>query len=159
MLRGAKGEGVGPLPLQGLDESLSLAVGLWPVGTSLGVLQSELLAHLSKAPCNVAGAIVGQDALDRYSSISKPGSDPFQEALSADGTLVFEDLHVGDSGGVIDGDVGVLPADASVAVLALAGDPVADSPDSAEFLDVQVHELAGVLLLVAPNGLRRGELR
>ena len=58
--------------------------------------------------------------------------------------LVGQELGVGEAGGVVDGDVEVLPADAAVLVHAgmVAGDAMADAVDPAELLGVDVDEFA-----------------
>ena len=83
----------------------------------------------------------------------------FEEALRGDALLVFEDLHVRDAGCVVDCDMYEVPADASIAVLAPARDSMAHASDSPEFLDVEVQELAGPLLLVASDRLGWSQLR
>jgi len=51
----------------------------------------------------------------------------------------------------IDGNVDELPTDSSSAVDSVSGDSMADFPDPAELLDVEVKELAGMLPLVPSN--------
>src|SRR3974390_65505 len=75
------------------------------------------------------------------------------------------DLAEGDARGVVDRDVGVLPAGApglagahpAGAALAgpVAGDAVADLVEAAELLDVQMDQFAGVLTLIADDRLGR----
>ena len=67
------------------------------------------------------------------------------------------DLDIGQARGVIDSDVDKVPADAPVAVLSLSRDAMASTLDTPEFLDIQMQELARVLLLVAPRRLGRLE--
>jgi hypothetical protein len=80
--------------------------------------------------------------------------------------LVGQDLDVGQAGGIVDGDVHELPADALAAVtvavderrVVVLAQPVADALaraalDAPELLDVDVDQLAGPLALVALRGL------
>ena len=56
--------GVGPFPDHGLDEAFGLAVGLRCVGPGADVANAEHPEHLGEQASDVAGAIVGHDALD-----------------------------------------------------------------------------------------------
>jgi hypothetical protein len=67
--------------------------------------------------------------------------------------LIGQDLDVGQAGGVIDGHVDILPADAADAAAAITRDAMPDPTDSTQFLDVQMHQRAGPLPLVAADGL------
>jgi hypothetical protein len=80
--------------------------------------------------------------------------------------LVGQDLDVGQAGGIVDGDVHELPADALAAVtvavderrVVVLAQPVADALaraalDAPELLDVDVDQLAGPRTLVALRGL------
>jgi hypothetical protein len=62
---------------------------------------------------------------------------------------ISQDLNVGQAGGIIDGHVDELPADAADLMTPVAGDAMADPPDAPELLDVEVDELAGLRVLVA----------
>ena len=68
------------------------------------------------------------------------GDGLLQEPLGGDGTFVVEDLDVGEAGGVVDGDIDELPADAAVAVAARAatGGPVTSDVEPAQLLHVDV---------------------
>ena len=62
---------------------------------------------------------------------------------------------------VVDGDMDVFPADASVVALAgaVTRDAVADPVESAELFDVDVDHLAGLLAFIASHRLGRLETR
>ena len=88
-----------------------------------------------------------------------------EERDGGDRLLVWKDLDIGQTRGVIDSDVDVLPADTPAAhagrvgprevVPAFVGDSMAHSTlDPSELLDVDVQELAGTLALVALRGLQ-----
>ena len=95
----------------------------------------------------IGGAVVGHDALDADAVRLKKASARARKAQALSLLLVGEELGVGEPGGVVDGDVQMLPADAAVASWprAIAGDAVADAVDPAELLGVDVDELAGML--------------
>ena len=106
----------------------------------------------------VAGAVVGEDSfyLDAVAAVEGDGST--EEAGRCRGRLIGEDFGVCEAAVVVDRDVHVLPAgdpalaavDAGLALrCAAAADPVADAADPAEFLDVNVDELARPRSLVA----------
>jgi hypothetical protein len=112
----------------------------------------------------IAGAVVAHYALngDAVAGVERDSSS--QEADGGGGFLVGEDLDVGQAGGVVDADVHELPADRFLALLARAAlqTPVAVNAmagaagrDPAEFLDVDVQQLARVAALVAVGRLRR----
>ncbi len=74
-------------------------------------------------------------------------------AHKADGRgllLVCEHLDVGHAGGVVDGHVDTVVADASrAALLAAAGDAVTDFPELSQLFDVNVDQVTRPLPLVA----------
>jgi hypothetical protein len=89
-----------------------------------------------------------------------------QEADRGERLLVGEHFDVGQAGGIVDGDVHELPADALAAVtvavderrVVVLAQPVADALaraalDAPELLDVDVDQLAGPRALVALRGL------
>lgn len=66
--------------------------------------------------------------------------------------LVRQDLAVGEPAGVVDADVQALPTDAVMTIdraWSRPGDPVPDPRDAAEFLGVEMHQLAGTRPLIA----------
>lgn len=64
---------------------------------------------------------------------------------------------IGKAAGIVDGDVEIFPAGASLVALAgaIASDAVTDTVDAAAFLDVEADEFAGFLALMA-NDFRLG---
>src|SRR5262249_59765561 len=71
--------------------------------------------------------------------------------------LGVHDAAEGDARGIVDSDMDELTADAAIVALAsaVASDAMADLVESAEFLDVDVDEFAGVFALVAAWRLGR----
>jgi hypothetical protein len=67
-----------------------------------------------------------------------------EEGAGAFFALVGQELGIGEAGSVIDGDVQVLPADVARAAGEIAVDGMADAPDAAELLGVDVDQFAGL---------------
>src|SRR5687768_18416801 len=100
----------------------------------------------------VAGAVVGEELLgdDAQAPVVREGAP--QEGGAGDAALVGEDLGVEEPRRIIDRDVDVLPASAHRAVAPVAGDAMTNPRDSAQFLDVEVDQLARALPLITDNG-------
>jgi hypothetical protein len=118
---------------------------------------------------DVGGAVVGHQSLHLDPVGAVEADRPPQEADRGGRLLVGQDLDVGQAGGVVDADVDPLPAGHAPAVTtttlelapAVAGDPMPRplDADPAQFLDVDVDQLAGSGALVAADRLRRLEAR
>jgi hypothetical protein len=115
------------------------------------VADAELSAGDGVEDAAVAGAVIGEDALDGYAVAAVEGGGAAEEAGSGAGFLVVEHLGVGEAAVVVDGDVDVLPAfdlaelsDPAGLRLARPGaaDPVTDPADTPELLDVDVEQLS-----------------
>jgi len=156
---GAVDGAVRPAVGEGADEALGFAVGLRPVGAGAVVADAELAAGERVDLGHVAGAVVGEDRLDGYAVAGKEHARSVQEGGRGCGFLIVEDLGVGESAVVVDGDVDVLPADgaakptaviaaAPVEVLAAEHMFASAALDPAELLDVDVYELARPRALV-----------
>jgi hypothetical protein len=109
------GPAVGPLPQQGLDEALGLAVGLGGVGPGPAVSDGQGVKRGGHDARAVAGAVVAQHALDPHAPPREPFDRAPQEAGDRLAALVEEDFGVGQAAAVIDRHVNVLPADAAAA--------------------------------------------
>jgi hypothetical protein len=57
--------GVGPFALEDADEGFGFAVGAWCVGLGGDVADVVLVEQVAEGVAGVAGAVVGQDPLDR----------------------------------------------------------------------------------------------
>jgi hypothetical protein len=102
---------------------------------------------------SVRVAVVGDHGPDGHAFGREPGDGTTQERRCRRGVLVVEDFDVGEASGVIDGDVAVLPAGASVAVLFTStGDAMARDAEPAQLLDIDVDELAGMTTAVPVHG-------
>jgi hypothetical protein len=93
---------------------------------------------------DVAASVVGQQALDRDAVAFAEGQSALQEGGRRGAAFVAELLGIGQACGVIDGHVGVVPADAAMLVaVAPAVDALAAAgPDAAQLLGVDEVSLA-----------------
>ena len=111
----------------------------------------------------IGRAVVGQDPFDEHAEAPEEGDSAAQESDGADGLFVWQDFGVGQAGGVVDGDVDIVPADSGAAFAGLVGEGAvvvrAAAPDALaraaldapQLLDVDVDQLAGSLALVAQD--------
>src|SRR5690349_25146197 len=78
--------------------------------------------------------------------------------------FIWMDLGERDARGVIDTDMDELPAAARTlsrgmgAAAAIASDAMADAPEAAELLDIEMDHVAGMLMFVTPGRWRRVEI-
>src|SRR5207249_1260502 len=113
----------------------------------------------------VAGAVVGHDTLDGDAEALVVGDGCAQEGDGAFLLFVGKDGSGRNSGVVVDGDVGELPAGplspaSGVALAAaIAGDAMADGIEPAELFDVDMDDLARRPSLVAWSWLLRLDTR
>src|SRR5262245_4910231 len=151
---------VRPLPHQRLDEALGLAVRTGRVGPRPEMPEPRTVTALGEDMRPIPRSVIGQDPAHPDPQAAVPGERPPEERGDGHALLIGQDLDVGQSGGVIDRHVDVLPADAPDLSPPIAGDAMADATDPPEFLDIQVHQPArpGVLVsLDGHGGLERAE--
>ena len=146
------GSGVGPFAQGGLDEALGLAVGPGRVGPGAQMPEAGVGAGVAEIVRAVGRAVVGHDALDGDAVAAEPAERAVEEGAGAGLALVGQDLAVGESGCIVDGDMEDLPAAMAAAAGAITGDAVADALDAAELLGIDVQQLAGAGALVADHG-------
>src|SRR3954463_8885806 len=91
-------EAVSPLPESRLNEALTLAIGLRPVGPREAVLDVQLPAGGGKVAGTERRAVVGQQALDGDAQGLVIGDRIVQELDSAGLGLVRQHLGVADAG-------------------------------------------------------------
>ena len=147
---------VGPLGLQDLVERLRLAIGLRPEGPRALQPQVSCRRRRGEDAAHVAGAVVGQDALDRETLAFEVGKRPDQESSSAHAAFVRQGLGVGIARVVVYGYVDEVESEARAALRATASlcEPGQDAlaatlRDATEFLDIQVNQRARTGMLVA----------
>jgi len=144
-----EGHGVGPLPAEGLNETLRLAVGSGRVGPGADVPQTQDAAGLGERPGDVGGAVVAHHPPALHTLDVEPGDRPAQKADHRWLLLVREDLDVRQSGGVVHGDMDLVVADpVGLPLLAIPGDPVPHLPEPRQGRDVDMDQVAWPLPLV-----------
>jgi hypothetical protein len=77
---------------------------------------------------------------------------------AAGGALIGENLRIGETAGIVDGDMDELPTGSANRVSAVAGVAVTDPTDASELLDIEVDELSGPILLVSSRGFLRVQI-
>src|SRR5215813_14965207 len=150
-LRTGIGLGVGPLAQAGLNEPFRLAIGARRIGSGALVRGAGCRHRPPECLASVSGAVVGHDPLDADALTGEPSERAAEKADRALFFLVRQDLAVRQARGVVDANVQCLPADAVMSIdcaRPASGDAVADTRDAAEFLGVEVDQLAGALALV-----------
>src|SRR6266540_133106 len=158
---------VGPAVDERLDEALRFAVGARTVGAREEVTDAELAAGERVRVGAIAGAVVGEDALDLDPERGEPGDCTTQEAGGGLAPFVRQDLGIGEPCCVVNRDVDELPAELaartsgapSVLAAAVADHAVPGARDPSQPLRVEVDELTGALAFVAVRRLRRYQAR
>jgi len=143
--------GAGPFVEQGLDEAFGFAVCLRAAGAGVERLDRAAAAACFPLPLEVF-AVVGQELFDRDAVLVVEAAAAVEEGERAGGCFVGVEGGVREAGVVVDADVEVVPAGLAAAAGEQAAVGVAGAFDAAEFLDVDVDELAGPVALVADDG-------
>src|ERR671910_1591755 len=111
----------------------------------------DTIEHYGKVVAAVAGAVIGEHPLDADAVAGEEGGGSDPKRRSGGSSLVAEDLAVGEAAVSIDSRVNERVADRGPLGRRRAGSgpspvdaPATASGDAAQFLDVDVHELAGV---------------
>jgi hypothetical protein len=140
-----------------LDETLGLAVGTGGEGLGEKVLESMGLAEAEESVGFVAGAIIGEQALNADAEPGVVGNGSLQKSGCGRPFLVRKNRQEGNAGMVIDSDMKILPACSLAMAAAIAMNAVTDTADTGEFLDVQVEQTSRIGILIAQNRKGRFE--
>src|SRR2546427_12816994 len=89
---------IGPAGEQGADESLGLAVGRGPVGTSAQVADAKCAAGQRVSDRKVGRAVIGKQLLDLDAVPTIERTGAAQERDRSGGLLVRQNLSVGQPG-------------------------------------------------------------
>jgi hypothetical protein len=105
--------------------------------------------------------VVGEHALDLDALLGVPREGAGEEGGAVGGAVGAEQLGVGESRVVVDRDVQVLPAGVAAAADAVLEDRLADRPEAAELLRVDMQQLTrpGALVADAPVARSSGQTR
>ena len=134
-----------------MDEALGFTVGARGVRAGEEVAQAEPTDGGTEVMRAIAGAVVAHETL-RFDA---QGSEVSERVLEEDDgvwvALVGHDLGEGEARSIINADMDIFPASAVDLVATIMSDAVARAHDLAEFLNIEVEELAWELALVAEN--------
>jgi hypothetical protein len=151
------GPEVGPLVEERAVEAFDLAVGLGSVGAGEFAGRAEVGEDVVPGQALAVGpGVVGQDPFDAGDAVVvEEGGRAGQEGRAGRDLLVGVDLAVGQPGVVVDGGVDVVEAHAADRSAGLAAQrPMAAAVGNpAEFLHVDVDQLAGTVAFVAADDL------
>lgn len=123
---------------------------------ALGECRPEQMAFVGRT-------VVCHDVLDSDAVPREEEERALEDGYRARLLLVRQHLGVGKPGGVIDGDVKCFPSKAFTAssaialALPIAGDAMTDAVDPAQFLGVEMDQLARMFALIADYRLDRIE--
>src|SRR5262250_2059890 len=140
-----------PLPQQALNEALGLAVRPRRVGPRPQLAHAVALAERGEDVTAVGEGVVGHESAHPNAVAAKPAQGPPDERCGRGGVYVTQDFDIHEPRCIIDRHVDVVPADVPPAVAAIAGNAMADPDDAAEFLDVDVQQIAGMRPLIAAH--------
>ena len=149
-------EAVGPLAQERLDQRLGLPVRPRGVGTRVAASDPEGGAGVAPEVRVVGLRVVREHALDHDSLLAIPGDRTLEEGRAVVLAFARSQLAVGQPRVVVDRDVQVLPAGMPGALNAVLQHALADLPEAAELLRVDVQELARPLPLVAHARIAAG---
>jgi hypothetical protein len=132
-----------PLSLECLDESLDLAVGLWPVGPGPFGFQPQHRAGLAPLPGAVSTAVIGEHPAAGNALAVEPRHSPKEETHRRRLLLVWQRLDVGQPRGVIHSHMGLLIASTRrAAFAAITSDAVANPFKAGQLFGVDVDHVA-----------------
>ena len=149
-------DGIRPAPNERLDEALGFAVGLGPIRAGARQADAGPRGTLLKDATDKKPAVIGEHALDDDAAARKPADGPREERGRGRPVLIGQDLDIGGATVIVDGDVDIFPPRAGDFGAPVAVNAVARAQNANEWLDVEMHELAGPRPLVADDG--RGRL-
>jgi hypothetical protein len=134
-----EGHGISPFLAKGLDNPLGLAVGSGCLGPGADEPQPEDTARLGERLRDVRRPVVAHHPAALDPLAFDPSDGTAEKANYRWLLLVCQNLDVGQSRGVIDGDMDLVLANASgAALLPIAGDAVPHLPEPSQRRDVDV---------------------
>ena len=155
---GSVGASVGPATNEGLDEALGLAVGLRPVRLDGEVADPVPLTGGSEEVRRIGLGVVGHDRTDSDAKLSIEAEGFVEEEDHRLSGFALENLDMGESRSVVDGDMRILPANSPSAPTSIVRDAMTNSLDPSQLLGIEVQELTGKMLLVPYDHGRRIEV-
>ena len=138
--------------MERFDESLSLVIGLGPVGTGSFGFQTHCAAGFSPLLGAVSAAVVRQHPAARDALAVEPAHSSHQEAHRGGLLLIGQHLDVRQSDGVIHSQGHILMASTRRAAQApITSDAVADAFKAGQLFGGDVDHVAWLLPLVTAN--------
>jgi len=110
---------------------------------------TELLAGRIKDVRDVTTSVVRQEALCTDPLAPVPAKSSPEEGGGCHGSLVGQDLDIGEPAVVVDADVNELPTASAVSSLTVSRDAMSNPPESPEFLGVEMEQLARPIPFIA----------
>jgi hypothetical protein len=144
---------VGPFTESGLDEAFGLAVGSGAIRSGEAVADIPGLTEVADEEGSVGPAVIGQEASGSDTAIGEEAECALEEGACGFSSFVSQDLSVGQSGVIVDADMGVLPTDAPSPSPSVSVDAMTGPSDAAQLLDIRVEEISRGLVFIAANGL------
>ena len=141
-----------------MDEAFGFAVGARGVGASEALAEAELMTEAAKDAGAVTRAVVGEQAADRNAEAGVVIDRGLQKSSRGRGFLVGQDLREGDARVIIDGDMDIFPSGTMDAAPPITRNAAADGLKAADFLNVEVEEIAGAGVFVTKHGRRGFEI-
>ena len=86
--------------------------------------------------------------------IAQEAQSVYEEARGGIAQLVRMDLHVSQAAGVVHAHMQEIPAGSLAALVSVAGDPMPQTLESAEFFGIDVDQLTGVFSFIAHHRWR-----
>ena len=155
--RGLERLRIGPFAKASLNEALGLAVGARGVRPGGFVFDAVFGQQIAEGKAFVGRAVIAHDTFGGDAMVCEPFDRAGGEDDSTFLAFIRQQLGVGQAGGIIDGDVQELPTKttpdgAPIALSgAIAGDPMTNSLDTAELLDIDMDQFARLFALVADD--------
>jgi hypothetical protein len=106
---------------------------------------------LSEQLRSVGPAVIGVQLPDRYAEALEMQKRSLEKGNRGCFRFIWEDLDVGLSREVIDGDVGDLPSKPSMPPGSIASNPMANPLNPGEFLGVQMEQITWCFMLIPPG--------
>jgi NAD(P)-dependent dehydrogenase (short-subunit alcohol dehydrogenase family) len=96
---------IGPFTQRALDEAFGLAIGAWGVGFGEAMTDTQLTTGLGEVAAAIARTVVGEDLAHRDSQPGVVGDRRTQKGRRTERLFIRQDLAVGHTRSVVDGDM------------------------------------------------------
>jgi hypothetical protein len=115
------------------------------------MLQSQVAAGPGEEQGVIGRSVVGEQAADRDAEAGIVSHRRAQKIRCRSAFLVAMDGRAGDAGVVVDGHMHVVPAQPAGAPAEIAMDAMAGRGEAAQLLDIQMEQVPGSLVFIAPG--------